>query len=133
MTANERNDKNNSNQNGKVIDIFTKQTSEDIDGAYNSMSAEQVKQIGKYIGRLPKDQAERMRKQIDEINFRHHQITHLLHEFEDLWRVYRIDVLQALNRLHVSTDYFDMDTDNLHISDEGHTYIVRDKSTSESK
>jgi hypothetical protein len=111
--------------------MFTKQTSEDIERAYNDTSAEQVKMDGKYIGRLPQEKSDYMRSRIDEINFRHHQIQQLLYEFESLWAIYRIDVMSALQQLHISPDYFDIDTDDLHISKEGHVYIVRGNQTSE--
>ena len=119
------------NKKGIVVDMFTKQTSEDIEKAYNDTSAEHVKANGKYIGRLPKEKAEYMRKKIDEINFRHHQIQQLFKEFESLWHEYQIDIVSTLHQLHISLDYFDLDKDDLHISAEGHTYIVRGEQPSE--
>jgi hypothetical protein len=120
-----KNKKSQSHKNKSVVDLFTKCTFEDIENAYKVLSDEEVRANGKYIGRLPAEKTEHMRARIDEINVLHHQLQHLLSEFESMRNAYRNDILSALRRLHISPDYYDLDKDELFISNEGHTYILR--------
>ena len=120
-----RKHKQSSRKNANVVDLFTKCTLEDIEEAYKVLSDEEVRTNGKYIGRLPVEQTEYMRTRMAEINVCHHQLQRLLNEFESLRSAYQNDVLSALRQLHISPDYYDLEKDELFISAEGHTYLVR--------
>ncbi len=120
-----KNKQSQSQKNKNVVDLFTKCTFEEIENAQKALRDEKVRANGKYIGRLTVDKTEHMRARIAEINIRHHQLQHLTNEFEALWSVYNNDILSALHQLYISPDYFDLEKDELFISPDGHTFIVR--------
>lgn len=86
-----------------------------------------VNQEGRYIGALPSEDAEFMRKWHDRLVCEQAQITELIDEYEAHHLQYLTDLTSVLLYLGFNPESFDPEKERMFISEDGHVWVVERK------
>lgn len=84
-----------------------------------------VMKDGRYIGVLPSEDAEFMRKWHDRLTCEQAQIDELISEYEQSRMQYLVDLTSVLLYLGFDPMNFDPITEHVFISEDGHIWVVK--------
>lgn len=108
--------------NSNIVDFFTKKAVEQQDTDKNDAV---VSEVGRYIGVLPTDSAENVRRYVDMLALRKSQIDSMMEDWQRIYDEYAYELGAALSLLRVTED--DLNGDNVFVGEDGHVWLVREE------
>ena len=90
-----------------------------------------INQEGRYIGVLPSEDAEFMRKWHDRLTYEQAQIHELIEEYEKNHMQYLTDLTSMMLYLGFDPESYDPTKERLFISEDGHIWLIEKKGRSE--